>query len=265
MTCRSRLSSLPGELRNKIYEYCVEDDIIPLRRRPNEQHSAGAYRSLTQTNRQIRDEFRPMYMKHTAISISLSPDNSNYIDTFLIRPSKGIQKPYHGDLTIKVPDEIHFQRYNFFCLLLALTGSPALLFRFELTLLASQLYSNRPYHPYHVYGCIDWINRFLRNFAFASDLNWRYMMLEAVGAVGVTVVSHYPQSHMKLYLHPHMVTKWKPVLKQFWIFIGQRDFHSSLCFRTGLRTVMKTAAMLRVRRRNAAGQYVYMSVSGCYA
>ncbi|KAI8931079.1 hypothetical protein NX059_012090 [Plenodomus lindquistii] len=61
------LLQLPGELRNHIYNYCVEDE--PVKPRPTDldqqnQQQVGVYLGLTQVCRKIRAEYRPLYLSH---------------------------------------------------------------------------------------------------------------------------------------------------------------------------------------------------------
>jgi len=71
----SPLLSLPGEIRNRIYEYCVEPKAIQLPRmpkraeKPYEHVRFGLYGSLRNVCRQTRAEFGSMYMAKTVLVI----------------------------------------------------------------------------------------------------------------------------------------------------------------------------------------------------
>ena len=73
--------SLPGELRNRIYDFCTEPKPRQLPRSPRPEYSHrpfGLYGSLQYACRQVRTEFRPVYMARTALIVHQST-----ADTFL--------------------------------------------------------------------------------------------------------------------------------------------------------------------------------------
>ncbi|KAI4943316.1 hypothetical protein J4E91_009515 [Alternaria rosae] len=71
----STFLSLPGEIRNRIYEYCIESKAIQIPRMPKRSKNpyeyvcCGLYGSLRNVCRQTRAEFGPMYMAKTVLVI----------------------------------------------------------------------------------------------------------------------------------------------------------------------------------------------------
>ncbi|KAJ4309206.1 hypothetical protein N0V94_009033 [Neodidymelliopsis sp. IMI 364377] len=87
------LLDLPGELRNRIYVYVVETQLIRLVRRQTQESTpttprieAGQqFSSLTQACRRLRFEFSPIYKAKTTVLI-LPHELYDYIDSFLSPP-----------------------------------------------------------------------------------------------------------------------------------------------------------------------------------
>ncbi|KAF2792520.1 hypothetical protein K505DRAFT_362834 [Melanomma pulvis-pyrius CBS 109.77] len=95
-----RFMDIPAELRNLIYEYCVEEprctfstktvyltkrkpdqDAVHTVRRGRRKQWIRQFFALTQVCRQIRSEFRPIYMKDNQTWIRIK-DSAEYIETF---------------------------------------------------------------------------------------------------------------------------------------------------------------------------------------
>ncbi|KZM18881.1 hypothetical protein ST47_g9967 [Ascochyta rabiei] len=83
------LLNLPGELRNRIYNYTVEENTIKLGKKQEPLKSRLAtnrqFFSLTQVCRSIRSEFSPLYRARTWVSL-IPQDLYDYIGTFLAQP-----------------------------------------------------------------------------------------------------------------------------------------------------------------------------------
>ena len=71
----STFLSMPGEIRNRVYEYCIEPKAIQIPRMPKrsknpyEHARCGLYGSLRNVCRQTHAEFGPMYMAKTVLVI----------------------------------------------------------------------------------------------------------------------------------------------------------------------------------------------------
>ncbi|KAF9697510.1 hypothetical protein EKO04_004118 [Ascochyta lentis] len=84
------LLDLPGELRNRIYNFTVEEGTIRFQRNQEPPNSNSTTKrqffSLTQVCRSIRSEFSPLYRARTLVS--LTPENLyEYISIFLTPPN----------------------------------------------------------------------------------------------------------------------------------------------------------------------------------
>ncbi|CAE7179011.1 hypothetical protein P3342_002237 [Pyrenophora teres f. teres] len=86
----SPLLSLPGELRNRIYEFCTEPKPRQLPRNPKPDYARrpfGLYGSLQYTCQQVRTEFRPIYLARTALIVhQITVDT--FLRTFYPQPTK---------------------------------------------------------------------------------------------------------------------------------------------------------------------------------
>ncbi|OAG11671.1 uncharacterized protein CC84DRAFT_1211322 [Paraphaeosphaeria sporulosa] len=67
-TSQSRLLQLPGELRNRIYDFAREEGPVG---EQSTTRSQPLFLGLTQTCRVIRNEYRPTYMAYTMFSMRL--------------------------------------------------------------------------------------------------------------------------------------------------------------------------------------------------
>ena len=107
------LLSLPGELRNRIYDYCIEPGAITLRpahRRHRYNPSAIPFWGLRYTCRVLYTEYTPIYLARTTVSLQPS-DVERYLLVFYPRPSthqieiessKVLAPNIHGDILIYI-------------------------------------------------------------------------------------------------------------------------------------------------------------------
>ncbi|KAI4910855.1 hypothetical protein J4E90_007111 [Alternaria incomplexa] len=105
----SPLLKLPGELRNRIYNYAQEPRDVHLTRKPTQQHEQTnkthrQFFGLTQVCRQLRSEYLPMYMAQTKVHIQCV-DSLLYINTFIL-PTGTDPKQARGDLTVQLPGQL---------------------------------------------------------------------------------------------------------------------------------------------------------------
>ncbi|KAF2242438.1 hypothetical protein BU26DRAFT_161273 [Trematosphaeria pertusa] len=97
-----RFLDLPGELRNRVYEEIIPHQPVRLQWTPRPEPGCYLHLSLANANKQIRAEFRPLYVEHTRIEVRWK-DLLAYLETFFQRVLEG---PKPKDLTINLhPDD----------------------------------------------------------------------------------------------------------------------------------------------------------------
>ncbi|KAH7082871.1 hypothetical protein BKA63DRAFT_561065 [Paraphoma chrysanthemicola] len=98
---KNSLLSLPGELRNKIYALCVEERRIKLRKDYWGSRQAGFFRSLTQVCRQLREEFRALYLQATTFEMRLCGQHEDYFRTFYSSTNTEYMKQHRGNVVLR--------------------------------------------------------------------------------------------------------------------------------------------------------------------
>jgi hypothetical protein len=123
------------ELRNKVYEYCIEPEPIFVSYHPQSStQQAGSLRSLTQVCRQIRTEFRPLYMEQTSFRFRSPQYCAEYIDAFYPVSESWFSDQWKGNITVLVPAHTFGNRVyldNIGVVMHFAAMSPAVRIRFE--------------------------------------------------------------------------------------------------------------------------------------
>ncbi|KAH7093427.1 hypothetical protein FB567DRAFT_609921 [Paraphoma chrysanthemicola] len=95
------LPDIATELRNKIYALCVEERHIKLRQDYCGSRQAGFFRSLTQACRQLRKEFRTLYLQVTIFEMRLDSEHEDYFRTFYPSTNAGNMKQHRDNDVLK--------------------------------------------------------------------------------------------------------------------------------------------------------------------
>ncbi|KAI8931081.1 hypothetical protein NX059_012092 [Plenodomus lindquistii] len=110
----SRLLSLPGELRNRIYDYCVDDSRVSFHTGRSELKGNAieydGYLGFTQTCRQTRSEFRPQYMRATTFMMPDASALDKFLDIFF-PTATGMNNviKQQGHITIPLSEQLHLR------------------------------------------------------------------------------------------------------------------------------------------------------------
>ncbi|KAI8931065.1 hypothetical protein NX059_012076 [Plenodomus lindquistii] len=97
------LLKLPGELRNKIYSFCGEEKVIHVYWIGTARKPVGSFFALTQVCRQIRAEYRPLYMAQTQHVFHRVDVCKRYVNgLFPLSSSDSFKVQYGGDFTLQI-------------------------------------------------------------------------------------------------------------------------------------------------------------------
>ncbi|KAH7093440.1 hypothetical protein FB567DRAFT_515347 [Paraphoma chrysanthemicola] len=130
--------TLPGELRNKIYQHCMETRTVSVRERT--QHdcseiSMGDFKSLFQASRQLRVEFKPLYLENTVFEVSSPEACVKFAETYFPHSRPAVMEEYRGNMIIAVPRAKHGAlrcRFDVGSILRRAAVAPRIGMRFEL-------------------------------------------------------------------------------------------------------------------------------------
>ncbi|CAN9359219.1 hypothetical protein CC77DRAFT_300428 [Alternaria alternata] len=100
------LLELPGELRNRIYDFVQEPDQVRLVYKPSLHHkqveqTSQQFFGLTQVCRKLRVEYLPIYNAQTIVSIGCL-HTASYVDTFIL-PAGVEPEQARGNLIVRTP------------------------------------------------------------------------------------------------------------------------------------------------------------------
>ncbi|KAF2249769.1 hypothetical protein BU26DRAFT_563662 [Trematosphaeria pertusa] len=91
---------LPAEVRNRIYEFAVENNRVRIAKRPG-KGCTPIFLNFTKVCRLIRTEYRPLYLRRTHALVTLA-DVDSYVSVFVL--SGGIEsKDAIGNIVIYAP------------------------------------------------------------------------------------------------------------------------------------------------------------------
>jgi hypothetical protein len=98
---RNATDSHDPELRNTIYGFCANGDKVSMSRGAT-SYSRLACLGLTQVCREIRKEFRPIFLESTPALLEDPSELCSYIETFYPTADAQVLKGYQGDITIRI-------------------------------------------------------------------------------------------------------------------------------------------------------------------
>ncbi|KAI8931078.1 hypothetical protein NX059_012089 [Plenodomus lindquistii] len=128
----SRLLDLPGELRNRIYDYCAETITVSTTFCTSHPGHKAEYRGLTQVCRQIRQEYHPIYMSGTTFEIDYKHISSYWNARYPESADQDVLATYSGKLIVQLDfTGSKYLREDILHLLQRLAQSPRISIRFE--------------------------------------------------------------------------------------------------------------------------------------
>ncbi|KAI4626474.1 hypothetical protein J4E83_003625 [Alternaria metachromatica] len=209
----SRFLNLPGELRNKIYSFCIDADPVPLRLRHDDPiKPVGGWRCFTQTCRQIRKEFHIIYMTETAFRLESTYHYARYIRDFYPPSDEATMLRYRGHIISVVGhsrdedmDVDEFYDADIARVVSLVARSPKVRFTFEL---------QKDLKKYSMAAkCIAQVNSMLSLFANSSNSKWRDMG-KSIKEMRLRV--HFFDSALRITMEKDMAKKWKTVVYGMW-------------------------------------------------
>ncbi|KAI8931082.1 hypothetical protein NX059_012093 [Plenodomus lindquistii] len=209
------LLRLPVELRNRIYEHCVEDHPIPVASHHGEYHwnSAGNFGALAKTCRQIRQEFLPLYLQNTTQKLQNS-ESTNFIAKFYPYAEEDVVAGYRGkfEIPLSQPDSDEL-RVDITDVLRLAARSPKVNCRFQIDKYAPN--DARYMLPLHVAQ----LNNLLVCIRDTSQPKWREMVDEAI--LGAEFRICVANTKLGFLMSSDMAEKWKVDIYQWWAEIGK--------------------------------------------
>ncbi|KAI4943317.1 hypothetical protein J4E91_009516 [Alternaria rosae] len=213
----SRFLNLPGELRNKIYGFCVDVDPVPLRLRHDDPiKPVGGWRCFTQTCRQIRKEFHIIYMTHTTFRLESTYHYARYIRDFYPPRDEATMLRYRGHVISVVGhgrreagDIDEFYDADIARVVSLVARSPKVCFTFELQ---KDLKKN------NTGNCIAQVNSMLALFADSSNSKWRDMA-KSIKEMRLRV--RFERSILRITMDQDMARKWKSAVHEMWNIAAQ--------------------------------------------
>ncbi|KAI8931083.1 hypothetical protein NX059_012094 [Plenodomus lindquistii] len=200
------LLKLPGELRNRIYDFCSEGRVVKLYRSGTKRGNRNSYHALTQVNRQLRHEFRPLYLERTSVQICHgSGDPKCYIeDMFNPRAPLTTRDDHPGNLIFPINHDGPFANEN-----------PAEVFKIALCYPKVQLrFQASMDAPDHFPVGIQQLNSLVQAVSSGSSPRMKAMMAEAVREVKLRVCS--PFIKVGFVMTHEMADKYKSALRTWW-------------------------------------------------
>ncbi|KAI4910806.1 hypothetical protein J4E90_007062 [Alternaria incomplexa] len=211
-TTQNLAKSVPTELRNKIYSFCIDADPVPLRLRHDDPiKPVGGWRCFTQTCRQIRKEFHIIYMTETAFRLESTYHYARYIRDFYPPSDEATMLRYRGHIISVVGhgrdedmDVDEFYDADIARVVSLVARSPKLRFTFEL---------QKDLKKHNNGVCIAQVNSMLALFADQSHSKWREMA-NSIKEMRLRVRFH--SSALRITMDQHMARKWKPTAYEMW-------------------------------------------------
>ena len=206
-------NTLPIELRNKIYSFCIDADPVPLRLRHDDPiKPVGGWRCFTQTCRQIRKEFHIIYMTETAFRLESTYHYARYIRDFYPPSDEAPMLRYRGHIISVVGhsrdedmDVDEFYDADIARVVSLVARSPKLRFTFELQKDLKR-YSSAA-------KSIAQVNSMLSLFADSSNSEWRDMA-KSIKEMRLRV--QYSDSALRITMKQDKAKKWKTAVHEMW-------------------------------------------------
>ncbi|KAF2846253.1 hypothetical protein T440DRAFT_522007 [Plenodomus tracheiphilus IPT5] len=209
------LLQLPAEVRNLIYNYCVEDHPVLVTSHCENYgwNSAGDYGALAKTCRQIRQEFLPLYLENTTIKLYES-SNASFITTFYPYVEEEVMKKYRGNFIIPLShpesEELHVDITE---VLRLAVRSPKVRCRFETDKYAPN--HSRYMLPLHVAQ----LNSLVVCIADASQPQWREIVNDAIEAAEFRICEM--NTKLGFLMSSAMAEKWSEDIHHWWANVGK--------------------------------------------
>ncbi|CAN9475514.1 unnamed protein product [Alternaria alternata] len=207
----SRLLALPGELRNKIYSFCVEPVPVSLRlRHEDNTEPVGKFRCLTQTCRQIRREFQPLYRNQTIIRLESTYHYARYIRDFYPPADEDTMLRYRGSIislinhSSDVYGEKEFYDADIARVVQLVARSPNVQFKFEL---------HERLRRFSARHAVAQMNSMLALFADQSQPKWRDMA-KAIKELRLRIWNN--ESKIRITMNEEMARQWKSTVFRIW-------------------------------------------------
>ncbi|KAH6870165.1 hypothetical protein BKA58DRAFT_172287 [Alternaria rosae] len=209
----SRFLNLPGELRNKIYGFCVDADPVPLRLRHDDPiKPVGGWRCFTQTCRQIRKEFHIIYMTHTTFRLESTYHYARYIRDFYSPRDEVTMLRYRGHIISVVGhsrDENmgvdEFYDADIARVVSLVARSPKVRFTFELQKDLKKYFTAA--------NGIAQVNSMLSLFADSSDSKW-HDMAKSIKEMRLRVRTNH--CLLRITMDQDMARMWKTAVHEMW-------------------------------------------------
>jgi len=212
-TTQNLANTVPTELRNKIYSFCIDADPVPLRLRHDDPiKPVGGWRCFTQTCRQIRKEFHIIYMTETVFRLESTYHYARYIRDFYPPTDEATMLRYRGHIISVVGhsrdedmDVNEFYDADIARVVSLVARSPKVRFTFEL---------QKDLKKYSMAAkCIAQVNSMLSLFADSSSSKWRNMG-KSIKEMRLRV--HFFDSALRITMEQDMAKKWKTAVHEMW-------------------------------------------------
>jgi hypothetical protein len=192
------INNAVAELRNRIYTYCHEDGQVRIDRASEGVQQTIGFRGLTQASRQLRQEFRPLYLEQTSFALRWPHLIDKYLSAFYPETELDIMANYRGEVIIPVvesaiePKVLSVDIAPVFCMVV---HSPGLHLRFKLKLNDSL--------PSRLCRHIAQLNDMLNTLESGRDPTWSRLVQEPNFELELHVYgnSHRVYSGLKFLLH----------------------------------------------------------------
>jgi hypothetical protein len=169
-----------SELRNRIYDFCVESktvvgyELIPASFGPTFE-----YRHLTQVCKQLRQEFRALYMASTTISFPRPGDFIRYAAAFY--PNNAVREVQEDRGNIKLGFGVEHESFEALPILRLLAAAPGIRCNFEVGSILAGVGKHRQNQ-----ALVDELNDFLDYTGRTSSETWHHIMTTDVTSVIIT-------------------------------------------------------------------------------
>jgi len=215
-TTQDLAKTVPIELRNKIYSFCIDADPVPLRLRHDDPiKPVGGWRCFTQTCRQIRKEFHIIYMTETAFRLESTYHYARYIRDFYPPSDEVTMLRYRGHVISVVghsrDEDVGMDEFydaDIARVVSLVARSPKVRFTFELEKDLKK-YSSAA-------KGVAQVNSMLSLFADSSDSKW-HDMAKSIKEMRLRVqFSNSTHSTLRITMEQDMARKWKTAVYEMW-------------------------------------------------